>query len=94
MSSFEGYFSGDISVMKEGNSSFSRPFAMRIRLDTNFLLFNPCLKSCLKTTQLLSLNSQQRTIARANLAKKSLSKNLEQLDLKTEVRHIAGFWGG
>jgi hypothetical protein len=48
MSFFEGYLPEDLSVMMERDSSFSKSFAMLIRLDRNLVLFNPCLDSTQK----------------------------------------------
>jgi hypothetical protein len=45
MSSVEGYLPGVLSVVIESDSSFSKSFAMRIRLDRNIPLFNPYLDS-------------------------------------------------
>jgi hypothetical protein len=64
----QGYLPEETSVMKDGNSWFSRFFAMLVGLDRNRLLFNPRLESNRETIQLLVVNSQPRTIARATVA--------------------------
>jgi len=45
MSSVEGYLPEGLSVVMESDSSFSKSFAMLIRLDRNVSLFNPYLDS-------------------------------------------------
>ena len=45
MSSVEAYFPEGLSVVMEGDSSFSKSLGILIRLDRNVALFNPYLDS-------------------------------------------------